>query len=133
MTPVAESEATRLDISDHARTLLAAEPAAMRNLVVHTQIDPDTQQVVLQYLDHATRQLVRQMPDEELLRLRAYVRTLFATSRSPAEQKIERSAVTGRPATAGRIAPARENAPPGDWLNLDPFSSNFRILLSIEL
>ncbi len=92
VTAIAESEATRLDISDHARTLLAAEPAGMRNVVTNMRIDPDTQQVVLQYLDKATRQLVRQVPEEELLRFRAYIRTLFETSRSPAEPKIERSA-----------------------------------------
>ncbi len=71
----------------------ASEHAARRNVDVNTEIDPDTRQVILQYIDHATKQLVRQVPDEELLRLQAYVRRSWrrpnppATSRSNASRK----------------------------------------------
>src|SRR4051794_22559770 len=85
VTPAPESEATRLDISDQARTLLASEQAR-RNVDVNTEIDPDTRQVVLKYIDHATKQVVRQVPDEELLRLQAYVRSIVATDKSPGEK-----------------------------------------------
>jgi len=92
VTAVAESNATQLDISNHAKTLLASEHAARRNVDVNTEIDPDTRQVILQYIDHATKQLVRQVPDEELLRLQAYVRTIVATSTSPSDKQVERLA-----------------------------------------
>ena len=81
-TPVAQAVAT--DLSP-AKSVTAAEAAlAARNntssssdFYQHSVIlDPATQDLIFRVIDVRSRQVVRQVPDEALLRMRAYARAL---------------------------------------------------------
>jgi hypothetical protein len=83
--PVAQAVAT--DLSP-AKTVTAAEtalaarnepysPSASSDLFQRAVIlDPTTQDMIFRVVDVRTRQVVRQVPDEALLRMRAYARVL---------------------------------------------------------
>ena len=80
--PVAQAVAT--DLSP-AKAVTAAETAQpLRNdasrssdLYQHTVVlDPATQDLIFRVIDVRSRQVVRQIPDEALLRMRAYARAL---------------------------------------------------------
>ena len=83
--PVAQAVAT--DLSP-AKTVTAAEtalaarnepysPSASSELFQRTVVlDPTTQDMIFRVVDVRTRQVVRQVPDEALLRMRAYARVL---------------------------------------------------------
>ena len=80
--PVAQAVAT--DLSP-AKTVTAAESAQpLRNDTArspdnyqHTVVlDPATQDLIFRVIDVRSRQVVRQIPDEALLRMRAYARAL---------------------------------------------------------
>ena len=83
--PVAQAVAT--DLSP-AKTVTAAEtslaarnepysPSASSDLFQRTVVlDPTTQDMIFRVVDVRTRQVVRQVPDEALLRMRAYARVL---------------------------------------------------------
>jgi hypothetical protein len=84
-TPVAQAVAT--DLSP-AKTVTAAEaalaarnapynPSASSDLFQRSVIlDPATQDLIFRVVDVRSRQVVRQVPDEALLRMRAYARAL---------------------------------------------------------
>jgi|RhiMetdeSRZDD1v2_1073273.scaffolds.fasta_scaffold1319020_1 hypothetical protein len=86
---------------DHAATPAAPEPVATelpaakavtapatRNDVPDTShqvvIDPQTREVIYRVIDVRSRQVIRQVPDEALLRVRAYARAL-ANGETPSE------------------------------------------------
>ena len=83
--PVAQAVAT--DLSP-AKTVTAVEtalatrnspysPSASSDLFQHTVVlDPATQDMIFRVIDVRSRQVVRQVPDEALLRMRAYARAL---------------------------------------------------------
>ena len=80
--PVAQGVAT--DLSP-AKTVTAAETAqSLRNDVARSSdsyqrtvvLDPGTQDLIFRVVDMRTRQVMRQVPDEALLRMRAYSRAL---------------------------------------------------------
>jgi uncharacterized FlaG/YvyC family protein len=80
--PVAQAVATELS---PAKTVTTAETAqTLRNdtssssdLYQHTVLmDPATQDLIFRVIDVRSRQVVRQVPDEALLRMRAYARVL---------------------------------------------------------
>jgi hypothetical protein len=80
--PVAQAVATELS---PAKTVTAAETALpLRNdtssssdLYQHTVVlDPATRDLIFRVIDVRSRQVVRQIPDEALLRMRAYARAL---------------------------------------------------------
>src|SRR5215210_7037767 len=56
----------------------AAIEAAAQDLRQQVIIDPETRDIVFQAVDERTGEVVRQVPDEMLLRLRAYVREISA-------------------------------------------------------
>ncbi len=80
-TPVAQAVAT--DLSP-AKTVTAAEIAqSLRNDAASSDnyqrtviLDPATQDLIFRTIDVRSRQVVRQVPDEALLRMRAYSRAL---------------------------------------------------------
>ena len=84
-TPVAQAVATELSPGKSvtaAETALAARnspysPSASSDLFQRTVIlDPTTQDLIFRVVDVRSRQVVRQVPDEALLRMRAYARAL---------------------------------------------------------
>lgn len=66
VTAAAPSENLRYD------ALAGRNPAQTRQYV----IDPQTHEVIFRIMDTRTRQVVRQVPDEALLRMRAYAKAL---------------------------------------------------------
>ena len=84
-TPVVQTVATELSA---AKTVTAAEtvlsarntpynPSASSDLFQRSVIlDPATQDLIFRVVDVRSRQVVRQVPDEALLRMRAYARAL---------------------------------------------------------
>jgi len=84
-TPVAQAVATELSAAKTvtaAETVLAARntpynPSASSDLFQRSVIlDPVTQDLIFRVVDVRSRQVVRQVPDEALLRMRAYARAL---------------------------------------------------------
>jgi uncharacterized FlaG/YvyC family protein len=74
---VGESEAVRFDPSRTAPG--AALDAALSEFIKRNiEIDPKTREVVFQVIDRETGDVIRQTPDEAILRLRAYMRELRA-------------------------------------------------------
>jgi hypothetical protein len=83
--PVAQAVATDLSPAKTvtaAETVLAARntpynPSASSDLFQRTVVlDPATQDLIFRVVDVRSRQVVRQVPDEALLRMRAYARAL---------------------------------------------------------
>jgi flagellar protein FlaG len=88
------NSALRFEGRDDANRRAAVE-AAMRDVIErHTQIDPETREVIHQAVDRETGEVVRQVPDDALLSLRAYAREMrqlengLETSDGPRIQKI---------------------------------------------
>jgi hypothetical protein len=79
--PVAQAVAT--DLSP-AKSVTAIEPvqsarndaSASENFQHTVLLDPATQDLIFRVIDVRSRQVVRQVPDEALLRMRAYSRAL---------------------------------------------------------
>lgn len=84
-------EAVRPDLSP-ARTVTAAAPAeASRAYDRELLIDPQTRELILRVIDENSKQVIRQVPEKALLRLRAYLRA--ARLAEAAEARLsERSA-----------------------------------------
>jgi hypothetical protein len=91
--PIAASSdptATELPAAKVVTPAAAAAPA--RNDVQSTTheviIDPQTREVIYRVIDVRSRQVVRQVPDEALLRVRAYARAL-ASGDSPSKAQFQ--------------------------------------------
>jgi hypothetical protein len=63
---------------------IAAAEATMRQVV----LDPQTREVVFRVIDAKSRQVVRQVPEEALLRLRAYTRAA-EKGKNPADVLVQ--------------------------------------------
>jgi flagellar protein FlaG len=74
----AAGEAPAVVLPSRERTEARARlDAAVREMIDrNTLIDPKTREVVYQSVDRKTGEVVRQVPDEMLLRLRAYAREM---------------------------------------------------------
>src|ERR1700704_6791008 len=88
--PVAQAVATELP---SAKAVTAASPAAPTldsamsfsdPYEYQVLVDPATHDVIYRTVDERSRQVVRQVPDQALLRMRAYARSLAVDTR-PAE------------------------------------------------
>jgi len=88
----ADTEAARLDLSAAARRAQAAKSKAETKSQTDTiertlAEDRDTREMVFKATDTRTGQVVMQIPDEALLRLRAYVAAQQARQDSPSVEK----------------------------------------------
>ena len=91
--PVREAEAVRLDLSNDARSRAALDQALAETIARRIEIDPKTREVVYQTVDRETGEVVRQVPDQALMRLRAYAREMRALRDADADaQRVERIA-----------------------------------------
>jgi flagellar protein FlaG len=70
-----ESEAVRFDPS-RAAPGAALDATVSEFIKRNIEIDPKTREVVFQVLDRDSGRVIRQTPDEAILRLRAYIREL---------------------------------------------------------
>jgi len=87
---VAAVETSARASTDSAAVRVSISPAAVANQVV---IDRDARAVVYQVIDTKTSQVVKQFPEEAVLRRRAYFHTLDLTKDAP-----QRLAATDRKA-----------------------------------
>ena len=86
-----ESEAVRFDPTRTAPG--AVLDAALSEFIKRNiEIDPKTREVVFQIVDKETGDVIRQAPDEAILRLRAYVRELRAAEHRNTALRVEKIA-----------------------------------------
>jgi aconitase A len=89
---VPEAEAVRYEPSDGARARATLD-AAMREMIDRRiEIDPETREVVYQTIDTESGEVIRQTPDQALLRLRVYAREMLEKMESSRTAGIERLA-----------------------------------------
>jgi|1186.fasta_scaffold33586_2 hypothetical protein len=75
-----EAAATRFDSSRAPGAAVDQGPSELVRRKV--EIDPRTREVVFQVIDRETDRVMRQTPDEAILRLRAYIREMQAAQES---------------------------------------------------
>ena len=87
-TPVAQAEPVATELPA-AKTVT---PVATRNDLPPTThevlIDPQTREIIYRVIDVRSRQVIRQVPDEALLRVRAYARAL-ASGETPSKAQSQ--------------------------------------------
>jgi flagellar protein FlaG len=74
VTAATETPPARLDVSRSAARLQEVEALAQEAIKRNLLVDPDTRQVVYKAVDTRSGVVIEQIPDEALLKLRAYVR-----------------------------------------------------------
>lgn len=84
------SEAVRVDLTDGAAARAAVERTLRETIERRIEIDPKTREVVYQTVDRQTGEVVRQVPDQALLRLRAYAREMRERSEEAMEWDVRR-------------------------------------------
>jgi flagellar protein FlaG len=84
-----ETEAVRFDAS-RAGPGAALDAALSEFIKRNIEIDPQTREVVFQVVDRDTGRVIRQTPDEAVLRLRAYVRELRAAEERNSVLRLEK-------------------------------------------
>lgn len=92
--PVTQAEAVRFEPSDGARTRAAIDAALRETIDRHLDIDPKTRQVVYQEVNGRTGEVVRQVPEETLLKLRAFAREMRGREdgEQPSPARIQKTA-----------------------------------------
>jgi uncharacterized FlaG/YvyC family protein len=78
VTPATTGDAIRYDLSDSARRLQKAAEALRQAVDRNLETDPRTRELVLKVTSRSTGQVVQQIPDEQQLKLRAYIRSMMA-------------------------------------------------------
>jgi flagellar protein FlaG len=73
---VKESEAVRFDLSSGIASRAALDQALRETIARRIEIEPKTREIVHQTVNEETGEVLRQVPDEALLRLRVYSREL---------------------------------------------------------
>ncbi len=76
--PVGATQAVQFEPSGSAQ-MRAALDAKLRDMMVQsrTVMDPDMREVILQKVDPRTGEVIHQIPDEMMMRLRAYIHDLI--------------------------------------------------------
>ena len=89
---VSEAAVVRFDPSNGAQARAALD-AAIRDLVErHIEIEPKTREVVYQTVDKESGEVIRQFPDQALLRIRAYAREMREKSDRSQSATLSRTA-----------------------------------------
>ena len=89
---VNEVEAVRFEPSDGARERAALDRALRETIARRIDIDPKTREVVHQTVNRETGEVLRQVPDEALMRLRAYAREMREKAEASDVRHVERIA-----------------------------------------
>jgi len=92
VTAAAEAAPTKVEISRTAQTLQALEDPDAMALQRETTRDDETESLVYRVTDPKTGRVVQQIPDESLLRLRAYIAELGRKTSEAETQGVERTA-----------------------------------------
>jgi hypothetical protein len=107
--PVAQAVATELP---SAKAVTAVSPAASALALsdpyeYQVLVDPATHDIIYRTVDERSRQVVRQVPDQALLRMRAYARSLAVDTSTTAPQAPH--APDPHPPSRQNSAPAGRN------------------------
>jgi len=89
--------AVRVDLSDGVERRAALDQLLREVIQRHLIIEPRTREVVQQTVNSTTGEVLRQFPEEAILRLRAHAREMTEPARP---------AGAGEPARSGNAAPA---------------------------
>jgi hypothetical protein len=73
---VPQTRPVRVDLTNGAATRAALDQALRETIDRRLIVDPKSREVVYQAVDKDTGDVVRQVPDEAILRLRAYARLM---------------------------------------------------------
>ncbi len=76
MQQVRPAEPARFNPANETASRAALDQAVRETISRRIILEPKTRQVIYQAVDEETGEVVRQVPDEALLRLRAYAREL---------------------------------------------------------
>jgi uncharacterized FlaG/YvyC family protein len=87
-----EAKAIRFEATSEAQTRAAIDAAVRDMIKRRLEIDPKTREVVFQVVDEATGDVVRQIPEEMLLKLRAYAREMRAADAGDEGERVRRTA-----------------------------------------
>ena len=102
---VVQAVATELPAAKAVTAVSPAAPALGLSDPYEYQVlvDPATHDVIYRTVDERSRQVVRQVPDQALLRMRAYARSLAADTNEPHEEA---------PRAPAPHPPVRQNSAP---------------------
>lgn len=89
---VAEAETVRFEANDGARERAALDAALRETIRRRLTIEPKTREVVYQTIDSESGEVIRQVPDQALLRLRVYAREMRAAVESQASPTLRQIA-----------------------------------------
>jgi flagellar protein FlaG len=89
---IREAQAVRFDPTDGVQARATLDEVLRDFIKRKVTIDPKTREVVYQSIDQRTGEVVRQVPDEALMRLRAYARALREQSRDQGQSTDVKSA-----------------------------------------
>jgi uncharacterized FlaG/YvyC family protein len=89
---VHETEAVRFDPTNGAAARAALDQALRETIARRIMIDPKTREVVYQTVDRETGSVLRQVPDEALMRLRAYAREMREKVEADRTHRVEKIA-----------------------------------------
>lgn len=87
-----ESEASRFETRPGLSSQVALDTAFREALDRDIVVDEDTHSLVYQTIDEKTGEVIRQLPDETMLKLRAYVRDLAEARSARLEHDVEKRA-----------------------------------------
>ncbi len=85
-------EAVRFEPSDGASARAALDKALRETIDRRITIDPKTREVIYQTVNEDTGEVVRQIPDEAMMRLRAYAREMREKSEASEVRRVEKIA-----------------------------------------
>lgn len=77
VTPAGKGDGIRTDLSDSGRRMQQAADALQQAVERNLETDPRTRELVLKVTSRSTGQVVQQIPDEQQLKLRAYIRSMM--------------------------------------------------------
>jgi flagellar protein FlaG len=89
---VRETQALRFDPTDGAAARATLDQALREAIARRITIDPKTREVVYQTVDRDTGDVLRQVPDEALMRLRAYAREMREKQEADHGRRVEKIA-----------------------------------------
>ena len=89
-----DGEPVRFELSEAASRRVALEAALQEVIRRHVAVDPKTREIVFQSIDRRTGEVVRQVPDEMTLKLRAYAREMREAdlAERPGHARVEKIA-----------------------------------------
>jgi uncharacterized FlaG/YvyC family protein len=87
---VEAAQAVRFEPTDGAAARAAIDRALRETIDRRISIDPKTREVVFQTVNKETGEVVRQVPDEALMRIRAYAREMRAAHERSLNSDVRR-------------------------------------------